>query len=598
MAWWPFPISRAKAMSFLHNLRIALALVWQAAPAALCLAIISNLLVSSIPTLLLYLNAQLLEQLTTNMASAVLISLLLPYLLLSGFQDSFSLVANFSVDTLRDALSMHLKQRVNTMIATFPDLSIHENPALRETAILASRASEEISDLLLCLYAVASRIFMTLPLLLLLGQTAWWIPLLLLAGMLPVLLVRAQAESKSWDVQAHHAATFNELRILDRILTQPDFAKDLRTFRMQVHLMARWRGLYQGYLDKVKQVRMLNVLKLAASSMFACICLGLPLHGVITGYQQGRFSIAQLAFLLGALVQMKDSLAIIIYNFGDMLRASHCVIPFGKLLALHQEKMRPAPPAQSVIAQSGNNHHLVLEKIRFSYQDSTAPVLDDINLTIHPREVIALVGDNGAGKSTLLKILSGLYQPTGGQLHWNSRHTPPRVITVFQDFSRFPLTVSENLVVDDPLRRAECLTAVGLSCLVDKTDIPLSAEIPAGIDLSGGQWQRLAIARAMAHADEADLLLFDEPTSALDPESEAGIMQGILQLSRQKTAIIASHRLALTRFVDRIVVLHQGSVVEQGPHDQLMALNGKYARMFQQQAMYYQDQRGESSTTD
>ena len=112
-------------------------------------------------------------------------------------------------------------------------------------------------------------------------------------------------------------------------------------------------------------------------------------------------------------------------------------------------------------------------------------------------------------------------------------------------------------------------------------------EAKGGTDLSGGQWQRLAIARALTHVNEADLLLFDEPTSALDPESEAEIMHLLLKASAGKTAFIVSHRLALTRFVDRIVVLEDGRIVESGPHDALIEAEGKYARMFQAQAQFY-----------
>jgi len=576
-------------MQFLNNLRIALSLLWQSAPYALCLTIASNLLVSVIPTLLLYFNAQLIERLSSNMAAAMVMSLLLPYLLLSGFQDSLSLISNFSVDTLRDAVHIQLKHRVNSMIATFPNLRIHENPALRETAILASRAGEAVGNLLLSLYIVSSRIIMLVPLLLLLGQTRWWVPLFLLAGMLPVLIIRAGAERKSWNVQENHAATFNQLRLLERVLTQAEFAKDLRIYRMQTQLLAQWQQLFQRYQDQVHKVRMHNAIKLLTASSLASICLGIPLYTVITGFQQGQFGIAQLALLLGGLVQMNDSLGIIIYNYGELMRQSHSVKPFGRLLTLFEENTQAAQAVKNKHTCPADDSLLVLEHTGFSYDNCADSVLDDINLSIRHGEVIAIVGDNGAGKSTLLKLLSGFYQPTRGCLRWNDSNKPPRVIGVFQDFARFPLSTSENLALHDPLRGAECLSALGLSFLIDKMAVPLSAEVHGGIDLSGGQWQRLAIARAMAHADEADLLLFDEPTSALDPETEAGIMHRILQLSRQKTAVIASHRLALTRFVDRIVVLHQGKIVEQGSHEVLMALKGKYARMFLHQARFYQD---------
>ena len=145
----------------------------------------------------------------------------------------------------------------------------------------------------------------------------------------------------------------------------------------------------------------------------------------------------------------------------------------------------------------------------------------------------------------------------------------------------------EALVTEDEQAARRSLVAVGLGFLADTLDVPLSAERSAGRDLSGGQWQRLAIARAMVHAGDADLLVFDEPTSALDPESEAQVMQLLLDMARGRSALVVSHRLALTRFVDRIVVLEHGHIVEQGCHQQLMRLGDRYATMFEHQARLY-----------
>ncbi|WP_179402794.1 ATP-binding cassette domain-containing protein [Burkholderia guangdongensis] len=582
-----------KATNTLRNLGEALSLLWRAAPRALSLAIVSNLVVGVIPSVLLYLNAQLIERLTSNAAAAAVMALVIAYFILGGFHDGLNAISSFIVDALRDSSRMLLKRDVNAIVATFPSLDIHEDAELRETAILAANASDEVGDLVLHLYGVCVGTVMIVPILLLTGQTAWWIPFLMLAGMVPTVLFRARAERESWDVQEHHAATFNELRILERILTQPEFAKDMRIYRMQERLLTAWQALYGNYLETIRRVRMRNALKLTATSMVASICLGVPLYVVIDGFQLGQYSIAQLAFLLGALVQLKEGLASVIFNFGDLLRVSYAVRPFRTLVALRAaERKRAADHAcrrPTTHETSAAECCVTLHDVGLRYRDAECMAVDRINLTIRNREIVAIVGENGAGKTSLLKLLSGLYEPTTGKLAWSTANDPPRVVGVFQDFARFPLDVRENLVASDGRQTEECLRAVGLEFLGDRPDTRLTTEIPGGIDLSGGQWQRLAIARAMAHAGEADLLVFDEPTSALDPESEAGIMRLILELAEQRTAVIVSHRLALTRFVDRIVVLDHGRLAEEGTHDELIARNGKYARMFHSQAMFYQE---------
>ncbi|RQS62998.1 ABC transporter ATP-binding protein [Burkholderia sp. Bp8963] len=581
-----------KVREILRNLREALSLLWRAAPRALSLAIVSNLVVGAIPSVLLYINAQLIERLISNAATAAVMALVVTYFILGGFHDGLNAISSFIVDTLRDSARMLLKRDVNAIVATYPTLAIHEDAELRETVILAAGASDEVGDLVLHLYAVCVGAVMIVPILFLTGQTAWWIPFLMLAGMVPTVLFRARAERESWNVQEHHAATFNQLRILERILTQPEFAKDLRIYRMQNRLLATWQGLYDNYLETLKRIRTRNALKLAATSLTASVCLGAPLYVVIEGFQLGKFSMAELAFLLGALVQLKDGLAAIIYNFGDLLRVSYAVHPFRKLVSLHAAgrqatdgARRPLPVRETSAAAPC----VTLRNVSLRYRNAERAALDQIDLEIRHRQIVAIVGENGAGKTSLLKLLSGLYEPTTGELAWSAAHDPPRVVGVFQDFARFPLDVRSNLVERDMRQVDGCLQAVGLDFLGRHPDTPLTTEMAGGIDISGGQWQRLAIARAMAHASEADLLVFDEPTSALDPESEADIMRLILKLAEQQTAVIVSHRLALTRFVDRILVLDQGHLVEEGTHDELIARNGKYARMFHSQAMFYQD---------
>jgi ATP-binding cassette, subfamily B, bacterial len=412
----------------------------------------------------------------------------------------------------------------------------------------------------------------------------------MLAGMTPLMILRARTERASWDVQERYAPTFNELRILDRVLTQPGFAKDLRTYRMQPRLLERWRTLYNGYLQSAKSVRTRNAIRLSAASLFASACLGAPLYAIAAGFHDQRFGVADLAIFLGVLVQLRDALAAVIYNLGDLLGVSFAVQPYRNLLqqhAAHTSDARQLP--LQCVRQAERDAGLQLTSVSFSYRQATSPVLQGIDLRVPAGRSIAIVGDNGAGKSSLMKILAGFYRPSAGAIEGRTSLESLSTSAVFQDFARFPLSTRDNLAAyelgDDKLVAA--LHAVGLDHLVAILDRPLTTEIDDGFDLSGGQWQRLAIARAILHADRSDLLLFDEPTSALDPESEADIMRLILRTAAGKTTFIVSHRLALTRFVDSIVVLEKGCIVESGCHETLMEAHGKYARMFNAQAQFY-----------
>ncbi|MGP3999537.1 ATP-binding cassette domain-containing protein [Streptomyces sp. 8N706] len=240
-------------------------------------------------------------------------------------------------------------------------------------------------------------------------------------------------------------------------------------------------------------------------------------------------------------------------------------------------------------------------------------MLSGLDLEIAPGEMIALVGVNGAGKTTLTKLLTGLYQPTGGRITVDgtplrdlaSRAWRDRITVVFQDFVQYELSLRDNVVLGAPNREAdEALLAdvarqAGITDLVTGTcrgwDTPLSRVFSGGTDLSGGQWQRVALARALyAAACGARLLVLDEPTAHLDVRAEIDVFSRVAAQAGEAGVVLISHRLSAVRKADRIVFLDGGVVTESGSHDELIALGGSYARMYALQA----DRFAEASEPD
>ena len=244
-----------------------------------------------------------------------------------------------------------------------------------------------------------------------------------------------------------------------------------------------------------------------------------------------------------------------------------------------------------------------LEHVSFTYPGSRVPTLKDLNLTVRPGEKIALVGLNGAGKSTLVKLLCGLYRPTSGTIRVGGRPLSSfgreeyfsMIAAVFQDVKLLPLTIAQNVASDngediDRERVRQCLSLAGLGEMVDslpgKEDTPLGRGVlDDGIELSGGERQKVWMARAFYK--EAPILILDEPTAALDPLAEQEIYEKYVQMSEGRTSLFISHRLASTRFCDRIVLLENGRITEQGSHEELMEKKGAYARLFEVQGKYY-----------
>ncbi len=232
-------------------------------------------------------------------------------------------------------------------------------------------------------------------------------------------------------------------------------------------------------------------------------------------------------------------------------------------------------------------------------------ILDDISFTINKGEKISIVGLNGAGKTTIVKLISRFYQPKSGEILWNGINIDKyeyhsyidQISAVFQDFKLFALTISENVDLEekDKDKIRECLYQVGLKQKIEGlpkgVDSFLSKEYDLeGIELSGGEKQKVAIARAMYQ--NSSLAILDEPTSALDPLSEAEIYEHFNELVENRTAIMISHRLASTKFCDSIIFLENGEIIETGNHEELMSkANGKYKEMFITQGKYYQEEQ-------
>ena len=234
----------------------------------------------------------------------------------------------------------------------------------------------------------------------------------------------------------------------------------------------------------------------------------------------------------------------------------------------------------------------------FQYPKSTQVAIDGVNLQILPGETIAIVGENGSGKSTLIKLLTGLYAPTQGQLTVGGLNTNttvpiaiyPSISAVFQNFIRYKMTLEENITMSDSREKPHqnevqrVLEEVKFQVEGVNLTTMLSPDFD-GIDLSGGQWQRLAIARGLYRPHQ--MIVLDEPTSAIDPLEEERVYRQFKELVVNKTAILVTHRLASAQFADRIIVMDHGKISEIGNHHTLMAQQGKYAQLWQAQAAWY-----------
>jgi ATP-binding cassette subfamily B protein len=314
----------------------------------------------------------------------------------------------------------------------------------------------------------------------------------------------------------------------------------------------------------------------------------------------GSLSIGTLTFLTGAIVQASSNIQQI---FSTLSSIADQALFLTDLLAFFemQPTIRSQPNARAVPSPMISGFEF--RNVSFCYPGTSRLVLRNLNFHLRPGERVALVGENGEGKTTLVKLMTRLYDPVKGQVlldgvdlrEYNLEDLYRKIGVIFQDFMRYEMTARENIAVGQIDERAN-LGRVHLAAIKSMADevigrLPrqyeqmLGRRFEEGVDLSGGEWQKVALARA--YLRDAQVLILDEPTAALDARSEYEVFRRFAELTAGKTALFISHRFSTVRMADRIVVLEEGRIAEDGNHAELANLGGHYAEMFEMQAASY-----------
>jgi ABC-type multidrug transport system fused ATPase/permease subunit len=330
------------------------------------------------------------------------------------------------------------------------------------------------------------------------------------------------------------------------------------------------------------------------------ICNGITFIYVITNVSNGSISIAEAVFYLSAIGTLSGVIMDVVNSVSKLNNASLSICHLRDFLDMPDKSNRGKG-----IEVPDTAVDIEFENVSFIYPKSDKCVLDNLSFKINRGEKIAIVGRNGAGKTTLVKLLSGLYQPSKGNIRisdtnineYNRDEYYSVISPVFQDIYLFPVSIAQNIALceDSEIDQDKLSKAIRFAGLQNKIDslpdgydtILLKSVVDNAIELSGGEKQKLALARALYK--DGLLLILDEPTAALDPIAENEIYLKYNEFAKDKTSIFISHRLASTRFCDRIFFLDEGKITETGTHDELMALNGKYAEIFNMQRHYYKE---------
>lgn len=387
------------------------------------------------------------------------------------------------------------------------------------------------------------------------------------------------------------------------VVTRPETVKEMRIFGSMDYLIHKWHETMRHSLSLRMNARRREIRRgivvsaLQITGLFGAIAwmvFNLNSSGITAGTLVIVFLAMRQAYSISGRMAHPISKIYIqstkIMDLADFLRET----PERETTDNEQTAPELPPP--------GTTCRIEFDDVTYQYSDEHGPVLHSIQLTLNPGETVALVGENGAGKSTLVRLLLGLYQPTAGRITWdgtdlreiNQEQLRSSMSAVFQDFVRYETSLRDNIgfgqqeeIGNDSFIRSAMRAggAADLEAQCGGLDAPVGLLTEGGRELSGGQWQRLAIARAAVRSPR--LLVLDEPTAALDPQHEIELYRSFRELAQSRTTLFVSHRLGWARYADRIIVMRKGRIVEEGSHESLLAAGGEYADMFRTQAEWY-----------
>ena len=426
----------------------------------------------------------------------------------------------------------------------------------------------------------------------------WAVLVLLIAG-LPSFVAEAKFSGDAFRLFRWRSPETRMQMYLETVLAREDHAKEVKLFGLGPLLLDRYRAIFRKVF---KEDRALTIrrdtwgffLGLISTAAFYAAYAWIAISAVRGQITLGQMTMYVLLFRQGQ-AAVSASLAAIGGMYEDNLYLS----------TLYDYLDTPVDTPAGTATQGTNPGDGVrFERVSFTYPGATEPAVTDVSFQLAPGQSLALVGENGSGKTTLIKLLTRLYVPSSGRIlldgldlgAWSPVALRRRVAVIFQDFARYQLKVGENIGagdVDHFVDEAQWREAAAMA-----TAAPFIDELPEGYqtqlgkwfkdgrELSGGQWQKIALARAFIR-EGADILVLDEPTAAMDARAEAQIFEQFRELASERMVILISHRFSTVRMADQILVIQGGRILERGDHEALMALDGHYAHLFALQARGY-----------
>jgi ATP-binding cassette subfamily B protein len=591
-------------LSALRDVPPVLKIVWESGPLVVASGLVVRLFTSLLPIALLWIAKLIIDNIVHVVTGRQAIGPGFWWLVVAEFGlalcgSLLGRATDYCDALLADKYTRHVSIEVMKHAATL-DLATYEDPVFYDRLERARVQATDRLGMIQSIGRLVQQFITAVSLSISIVIFSPWLMLLLIAGVIPAFLGESHFAFLGYANNFRQTPIRRQLDYLRVLGGSREAAKELKLFGLRAFLIERFARLAdQIYRENVGLARrrliagaLLSMVGTAGYYSAYVFIVWRTIHGVLT--------IGELTFLSGAIVQASGNIQQI---FSTLASIADQALFLTDLLAFFEMRPTIVSKPNALPAPRPMVRGFEFRNVSFHYPGNSRLVLDRLNFQLRPGERVALVGENGQGKTTIVKLMTRLYDPVEGQVlldgvdlrEYSLEDLYREMGVIFQDFMRYEMTARENIAVGqietcahlEHLQEAarKSMAAPVIERLPSSYEQMLGRRFEGGVELSGGEWQKVALARA--YLRNAQILILDEPTAALDARSEFEVFRRFAELTMGKTALFISHRFSTVRMADRVVVLENGHVTEDGSHEELTNLGGRYAEMFELQAVHY-----------
>ena len=608
-----------RVKGFLSRLFYIIGLVWQTAPAILVLMAFFCLLDGVLPVVGAYISSELLNgiaaligntaggdlayDLFTTMRPVVFLFVL--YFIYMFLNKILGRMSSMVTGIAGELVTNHIKMKIITKSKTV-DLRSFDRPEFYEKLENANReASMRPLGILSATLSVISSVISVVSFIVVLATLSPLAPLVIILASIPGAVINYVYRNRNFRYIRFHSKERRQMQYYSSLMVNKDMAKEIKLLGLGDTFTEKYKTVFGKYYQGLKKLILREGISQMLMGIVAvganCALFLYVAYSIVFGDGQ----IGDYSLYTGALTSIAAHVTTLVSSTATIYEGTLFI---DNMIEFMKEEPTVVPTVENpILPERGVPHTIEFKNVSFAYPGTNRFVLKNINLTLNPSESVVLVGLNGAGKTTLIKLITRLYDPTEGTVYLDGRDIREYDVAalydmygiVFQDFGKYSETVAENIRFGDVGAEhtdENVLDAAKRGNSLDFINkLPRGFETPLtrifeedGIELSGGQWQKLSITRAFYK--NSDVLILDEPTAALDPMAEKDVYDRFAELSEGKITVFVSHRLSSATTAGKIVVLEHGEIVEEGTHEELMSLGGKYHLLFSTQAKRYTGQ--------